>query len=103
LQVLQKQALGKRDDIESLIWTLLRLYLGELPWETGGKITLAAMEKNKLRVREKGVKSEPACKHMVRLISHYLTVRYSISGTDRANVQEGYLAKCFDGMLALSY
>jgi serine/threonine protein kinase len=75
--VQQKQPLGKRDDVEALIWTLLRLFLGELPWEKGGKATLASMLPHKMRVRNNGVKSEPACKHM-----------------------QDYLATCFDAMLA---
>ncbi|EKX31325.1 hypothetical protein GUITHDRAFT_149378 [Guillardia theta CCMP2712] len=34
----KKEPLSKRDDVEALLWTLLRLYLGELPWERlGGK------------------------------------------------------------------
>lgn len=31
--VLKKQPMGKRDDIESLLWTLLKLSLGRLPWD----------------------------------------------------------------------
>jgi hypothetical protein len=29
----QKQPLSKRDDLESLAWTLVKLHLGALPWE----------------------------------------------------------------------
>lgn len=72
----QKQPLGKRDDIESLVWTLLRLCLGKLPWEHG-KVSPKAMAQHKLRVSTQGVKSDPACKLL-----------------------PPYMAKCFDVILA---
>jgi len=72
----QKQPLGKRDDIESLVWTLLRLCLGKLPWEYG-KVSPTAMVQHKLRVSTQGVKLDPACKLL-----------------------PPYMAKCFDAMLA---
>ena len=50
----QKQPLGKRDDVEALIWTLLRLFLGELPWEKGGKATAQAVF-DEARARAEGL------------------------------------------------
>jgi len=72
----QRKPLGKRDDLESLVWTLIRLCLGKLPWEHS-KISPAALVKHKLRVSKQGVESDPACESLPT-----------------------YMAKCFDGMLA---
>ena len=59
----QQQPLGKRDDIESLIWTLMRLCLGRLPWEHG-KVSPTAMAQQKLRLSSEGVASQPACRDL---------------------------------------
>lgn len=72
----EKQALGKRDDVESLVWTLLRLCLGKLPWEHG-KVTPAGIVQGKRRMKEEGVKAEESCKDM-----------------------EPYMATCVNKMLA---
>ena len=63
VSVHEKQPLGKRDDVESLIWTLLRLCLGKLPWEHG-KVAPAGMVQRKRRMKEEGVKAEETCKDM---------------------------------------
>jgi len=72
----QKQPLGKRDDVESLVWTLLRLCLGKLPWEHG-KVSPTGIVQHKLRVSTQGVKSDPTCDKL-----------------------PPYMARCFDAMLA---
>ena len=61
--VQQKKPMGKRDDIEGLIWTLLRLCLGKMPWEHG-KVSAAGVLAHKLRVRSHGASGEPACRGM---------------------------------------
>ena len=58
--VQQKQPIGKRDDVEGLVWTLLRLCLGKLPWEHG-KVSFAGVLQHKMRVRSQGASAEPAC------------------------------------------
>mmetsp|Transcript_74887 Transcript_74887/g.121700 ORF Transcript_74887/g.121700 Transcript_74887/m.121700 type:complete len:419 (+) Transcript_74887:322-1578(+) len=72
----QKQPLGKRDDVESLVWTLLRLCLGKLPWEHG-KVSPTGIVQHKLCVSTQGVKSDPTCDKL-----------------------PPYMARCFDAMLA---
>ena len=59
----QKQPMGKRDDLESLVWTLMRLCLGQLPWEQG-KVSPAGILQQKLLVSSQGVATLPAAKHL---------------------------------------
>lgn len=72
----EKQPLGKRDDVESVVWTLLRLCLGKLPWEHG-KVSAAGVMQRKQRVKKEGLKAEEACTGL-----------------------EGFMATCVNKMLA---
>ena len=53
VSVHQKTPLGKRDDVEGLVWTVMRLALGILPWEDrkGGCLSHAAIVAQKTRFK----------------------------------------------------
>ena len=66
----QCEPLGVRDDIESMVWTLLQMYLGKLPWD--GEQDYGTLIQRKRLLKRHGLSQEIECSpHDPRIIRFF--------------------------------
>ena len=95
---LNRRTLSRRDDLESLAYTLIKMRTGKLPWEefTRNK-EMEKKEKIKITIRFKDFPAEDICKGMRKEFETFLTAVGSLEFEEEPYYDKYY--EMFEGLL----